>query len=380
MRRLAVIPSDPLVAYKRKGLSSKLKDYYNPLNFFDKVFLLSPLEHEEKREFGMDIIPTRSKQLKRRIRELKVDIVRAYGTYWPCDMACDNKVNGVPVVVSVHDRRPERLHDSIKKADIVFAVSEDSRKLVLSKFNEPDRIWMLPNRVDFNIMRPSPEDGAADLNGQYPFKFKILSVGRRSEEKNLDNLIKALKILGEEYCLISIGGNGDGTDEYMRLAEEQGVIERCYFIGPVENEELSRYFSWADCMCNPSRSEAMSLALIEALACGAVVITSDIAARGVNIEHMKNGAIIKDHENPMAIADMIKAVCNGRKTRETLKSNARRSVEQFEKSRIDKLEVAYYKRILGMKLDKKFIVPFWVAAFWIVDNITGRVLRRITRG
>jgi hypothetical protein len=36
-RVLAVVPSDPLVAYVKKGRESTLQDYYNPLGFFDKA-------------------------------------------------------------------------------------------------------------------------------------------------------------------------------------------------------------------------------------------------------------------------------------------------------------------------------------------------------
>ena len=196
MRRLAVIPSDPIKAYKDKGIASWLEDYYNPLHFFNEVYLLSPLEKEERYEFGMNIIPTKPKQLKSRIRELNIDVIRAYGGYWACDMACKNKVNGVPVVVSVHDTNTALLHNSIKKADIVFCMSNAVKKVVLTKFKKPDRVWMLQNRVNFNTMHPYPKDKLKDLDSKYPFKYKILHIGRKTKQKNLDTLIKALKILG----------------------------------------------------------------------------------------------------------------------------------------------------------------------------------------
>ena len=154
MKGLAVIPSDPIEAYRRKGTASWLEDYYNPLHFFDEVFLLSPLEEKERYEFGMNIIPTKPKQLKNRIRELNIGIVRAYGGYWACDMACNNKVNDVPVVVSVHDTNLALLHNSIVRADVIFCVSEAVNKLVLTKIKKPDRVWILPNRVNLDVMRP----------------------------------------------------------------------------------------------------------------------------------------------------------------------------------------------------------------------------------
>jgi len=361
MQRLAVIPSDPLKAYKMKGTESWLEGYYNPLRFFDEVYLLSPLEKEKKHEFGMNIIPTKPKQLKSRIRELNIDVIRAYGGYWACDMACKNKVSEVPVVVSVHDTNPELLHNSIKKADVVFCVSEAVKKLVLTKFKKVDRVWILSNRVNFDTMRPHPKNELKNLDKKYPFKYKILHIGRKVEQKNLDTLIKTLKILGGEYFLLAIGrGN---KDKYVKLAKEQGVMERCYFIESIKNEELSRYYSWADCMCTPSRWEGFGVVFIEALACEAIVVTSDIAPMNEYIEHRKNGLLVKDYESPKALAEMIKIACNDKQLRESLKKNTRKSVERFEKSKIDELEINYYRKILTMSQNKEFTISFWEKIF-----------------
>ena len=115
MYKLAIIPSDPLAAYEGKGISAKLEGYYNPLGFFEKVYLLSPLETEERIQYGLHILHVKDVDLSVKLKELGVDIVRAYGGYWPCDMACNFRVDNVPVVVSVHDRRSEWLHKTIKK-------------------------------------------------------------------------------------------------------------------------------------------------------------------------------------------------------------------------------------------------------------------------
>ena len=362
--RLAVIPNDPLEAYKKKGTSSWLESYYNPDKFFDEVYLLSPLETEERYEFGMNIIPITQKKFKKRIKDLKIDIIRAYGGNRACDIVCNNKVKGIPVVVSVHDTNPDIIHDSVKKADIVFCVSEAVKELVLTKFKQPDRIWLLPNRIDFSVMHPYSEHDFENLKKEYDFKYKILHVGRKTDQKNLDTLIKALKILGTDYCLITIG-RGD-IEKYSLLAYEEDVIERCYFIESVENPELAKYYSWADCMCTPSRWEGFGLVFIEALACESIVITSDIAPMNEYIRNLENGLLIKEYENPQSIAKMISLACEDKKLRESLKKNTRKSVEQFEKKRIDKLEANYYAKILSMNYEKKFNKSFW-AEFRMID-------------
>jgi glycosyltransferase involved in cell wall biosynthesis len=335
VRRLAVIPSDPIHEYLKGGYSETwLRNYYNPCQFFDEVYLLSPLEKNALDLLGMKVIHTPEEQLKHQIKNLKIDVVRAYGGNWACRMACDNKVEDVPVVVSVHDRRGHMLYESIKHADVVFCVSNVVKDLVKTKFKKLDNIRILPNRVDFDMMYPLPESQCKELNQRFPFKHKILFVGRLAKEKNPDTLIKALEILGPEYGAVFIGqGDLKGSSQ-------------CAMIGNVPHQELSRYYSWCDCMCTPSRDEGFGMVFIEALACEAVVVTSNIAPMNEFIKDGENGILVDNFEDPAHLANAIQKACTDQELRKRLKANARKSVEAFERNTIDHLEVNYYEQIL----------------------------------
>lgn len=164
MKKLAVIHTNPLEGYEDKGIASQLEAYYKPLHFFDDVYLLSPKENQIRYEYGIKIISTQPKDLKRRLKKLDVDMIRAYGGYWACSMACENKVPRVPVIVSVHDTNPIILFDSIRNADIVLCMSKTVKNVVFKKYN---RIWILPNRVDFDVMRHRSENQFSFLNEKY---------------------------------------------------------------------------------------------------------------------------------------------------------------------------------------------------------------------
>jgi len=353
MKRLAVIPSDLIEEYFKKGHYEEwVKNYYNPCQFFDEVYLLSPMEKDRSEWLGMKVIHTPAKELKKRIKDLKIDVVRAYGGNWAARFACENKVDGVPVIVSVHDRRHERIYDAIKDADIVFCTSLIVKEVVTEKFKKKDRAWILPDRVDFQVMRPIPLAEQRDWGKQFPSKYKILFVGRLSPEKNLDTLIKALKFLGKDYGVIAVG-LGD-KKPYQDIMIKEGVQDQCFFIDSVPNQELPQYYSFCDCMCTPSLDEGFGIVFIEALACGAVVVTSDIRPMNEYIVDFENGLLVRDYENPRALADAIKRACADENLRINLKKNARKSVECFEAGKIDKLEAGYYKEVLAMKEDKKF--------------------------
>ncbi len=353
MKRLAVIPSDLIEEYFKKGHYEQwVRNYYNPCRFFDEVYLLSPFEKDRREWLGMRVVHTPVKELKKRIKDLKIDIVRAYGGNWASRWACRNKVNGVPVIVSVHDRRPERIYDAIKDADIVLCVSPVVKEAVTPKFKKQDRAWILPDRVDFEVMHPLPQTGQRGWGEKFPFKYKILFVGRKSREKNLDTLIKALKFLGKDYGVIAVGLGEKGPYQEIMMAE--GVEQQCYFIDSVPNQELPQYYSWCDCMCTPSRDEGFGIVFIEALACGAVVVTSDIRPMNEYIVDSENGLLVKEYENPQSLGTVLKRACTDENLRANLKKNARKSVECFEAGKIDGLEAGYYQKVLEMKENKSF--------------------------
>lgn len=348
MKRLAVIPSDPIDEYLKRGYSvTELEEYYNPCKYFDEVYLLSDLEKDQANRLGMKVIHTPAKALRRRLKELNIDVVRAYGGNWACARACEHKVPGIPVVVSVHDARADRIYEPIQMADVVLCVSEVVKEAVLKKYKNPGRIWLLPNRVDFAVMRPCASEEFRDLEGKFFFRYKILFVGRLSEEKNPDTLIKALKILGEEFGVIAVG-RGD-KEFYRALAREENVSGQIVFIDSVFHDDLARYYSLADCTCIPSRSEGFGIVFIEALACGAVVVTSNIPPLNEYIKNRENGLLIDHYNDPHALAAGIKEACCAPVLRQTIKNNARRSVMYFEKGRVDHLEAAYYQKVLDTK-------------------------------
>lgn len=358
MKSLAVIPSDPIRAYLSIGYTQELlRDLYNPCGFFNTVYLLSPHEQDNPNLLGMHAIKTMPSQLHHRIKELNVDVVRAYGGYWACDMACSSKRSGIPVVVSVHDTCPQKLHDSIGKADIVLPDSMAVADLVLSKFPDRDRVWILPERVPFDKHFPHTRDSCRDLDGRYPFTFRVLHVGRRAEQKNLDTLIKAIKILGDNYCVIAVGKGNAGP--YRELAATEGVADRCFFVEAIDNDELARYYSWSDCMCTPSRWEGFGIVFVEALACEAVVVTSAVGPMTEYVTHMENGLLVEDYEDPQALAETIRLACTNRELRNVLKGNARQSVARFEKNAVDRLEIMYYQKVLEMKQQGAFAIPVW---------------------
>lgn len=182
--RLVVVPSDPIAAYERAGYDSSLEAYYNPQKMFRDVFAISPLEKGERKAYGMTILGVPEREFSRIMRKIRPDVVRAYGSFWPADLACRHRIPGVPVVVSVHDTNRSLLHRSVRYADLVICMSKAVEKQVLAMGVGQPRVRILPNRIDTNVFYPIKDQTSLQaVARRFPAGKHILHVGRKSHQK-----------------------------------------------------------------------------------------------------------------------------------------------------------------------------------------------------
>ncbi|HKM01646.1 MAG TPA: glycosyltransferase family 4 protein, partial [Sedimentibacter sp.] len=357
IKRAVIIPSDPLYCYINKGMSpQKLREYYNPGNLYKRIFILSSFEDKGiRKKYGMIVIGAKPYQFKQIIKRIMPNVVRAYDGFRAADYACANRVKGIPIIVSVHDADPKLIHKSLKYADAVFCMSDVVAKRVKEVIYNIDinRIYILPNRVDTTKFKKS-NNNITQLNNMYPYKYRILHVGRRVVEKNLDNVIKALSLLSDEYCLVAIG-QGDKT-YYSNLAKEHKVTERYFMVDSVNNDELFNWYSWCSCICNPSRSEGFGIIFIEAAACKSIIVTSNIAPMNNFLQHEKTAYLVNNYESPREIAKYIEEACKNSENNFKMSDNVLSVAENFSKVKIDALEKELTLSVVGKKSVEFFII------------------------
>jgi glycosyltransferase involved in cell wall biosynthesis len=346
MSILGIIPNDRLDDYERGGIGSWLPGYYNPQGFFDRVYCLSPLELRREERFGMLVVPTRPRQVRRRVRQLHLGLLRAYGGGFSADVLAEAIGAGIPLVASVHTSNPAMLSDSVRAADLVLCTSRIVADVVRARGVPEANIRILPNRVDRSRFRPEPSDPAVGaLRTRFPWQCGILHVGRYAPEKNLETVIAALPYLGKGYGLLAVGP-GDPTS-YRKRAEALGVSDRCVFQGPVPNAELPSYYRFCTCVCVPSRFEGFGIVFIEAMACGATVVTSAIAPMTEYIQNGVNGILVEAFEDPRAVASAIAGASEDPAFR-AIGQAARESVRAFATEAVDALEVSFYREALAL--------------------------------
>lgn len=355
MRKLVFFPSEPIVSYIEKGRTYEfLDEYYNPGGYFDEVYCLSPWGEKKEEIIGnTHYIKASPVYFPKIIKKIKPDAIRGYGGYCCADWISISKVKNIPTVVSVHDTNPDLIFDSLKYADAIICMSSIVKKAIFEKVKiNTDQVWVMPNRIDINLFSPvADETFFEQLNQRFGRGKHILHIGRKTEQKNIDTVIKALKYLSEDITCIFVG-RGD-VEKYEALARSEGVLGRCFFIECIPNQELPLWYSWCDCFCTPSRWEGFGYVFIEAAACETAVVTSNIAPMNEYLTNGKDAILVDDYEDSEKIAEAIlKAISDTESTR-AMKKNARRVSLKFEKSLVDNQEIDIYKKVMSGPVNNK---------------------------
>ena len=127
---------------------------------------------------------------------------------------------------------------------------------------------------------------AKQIKEELQGKTLCFAFGRHVEYKGLTYLIKASKLLSEEFA-IRIGGVGPLTDALKAEANQDNKIQ---FLGKLSDDELKAYLLACDIFCFPSitKNEAFGIGLAEAMYYGNPAITFNIPGSGVNFVSIKD--------------------------------------------------------------------------------------------
>jgi glycosyltransferase involved in cell wall biosynthesis len=203
----------------------------------------------------------------------------------------------VPLVVTVHDlavlRHPRafnrwaRTYGRVfvprvaRAADRVIAVSEFTRRELVDLAGvDESRVRVIPNAADAAF---APEGPAAE--GDY-----VLAVGTLEPRKNLRRLGQAMRGLDLELRIVGARG--------WRQSDVDVQLHRFRWLGRVSDETLASLYRGARVVAYPSIYEGFGIPVLEAMACGAPVVTSD---RGALAEVADGAAVLVDPFDPGAI-------------------------------------------------------------------------------
>lgn len=195
---------------------------------------------------------------------------------------------------------------------------------------------------------PADPPAVAAVRARWGPGPRLLFVGKHRYYKGLDDLIRALPAL-PGVRLMAVG-EGAMTPVWQALAVELGVAERVHFPGEIPDGELPLYFQAADLFVLPAshRSEAFGLVLVEAMAAGLPVVTTELSTGTSWVNRHGETGLVVPPRDPTALARAIAELLADDARRAALGRAAQaRAVAEFNKERMIERVLTLYEEILA---------------------------------
>lgn len=269
------------------------------------------------------IVELRPKAVDRRSRSVSVRATKAHERFWNFPKRVQQqsadiyhivdhsdahivrwiKKKNKPVVVTCHDLinyfYPQNLQGSVRLpfisdrlwrsaveamqlADTIIAVSSTTAKDVGKLLNvESNRVVVVPNAVDPAFTPASTEEIQAfrqQLNVP-PRTFCCLNVGSNHPRKNVSAILQAIYLLKQQNVPVQFWKiSGTFNPDQEAFIQEHDLSNDIRRLDNVDDTTLRQAYSAADVLVAPSFHEGFGLTLLEAMACGTPVLTSNVSA------------------------------------------------------------------------------------------------------
>jgi len=271
-----------------------------------------------------------------------VDLVVGNGcsTWTPVDVNIVHFVHSAWRTSAVHDSRVRKdVHGAyqwlysavnarmerraLQRSRHVVAVSEKVRDELLEIDVPAERISVIHNGVDVDEFTPSAA-GATDRGaiGLPDAPSLGLFVGDiRTPRKGLDIILAALRTVPNVHLAVA-GATRDSP--FPALARQHALTDRVHFLG--FRKDIPALMASADFFVFPSRYEACSLVLLEAMAAGLPIITAQTAG-GAELVDPTAGIVLDDPDDTGALSDALFQLAENRAHREGMSRVARHIAE-----------------------------------------------------
>ena len=243
--------------------------------------------------------PGALRELRESLERLRPDVVHASLTLSPLDFRLPELCQqlGLPLVATFHPPFDATLRNitagtqqltyqvyapSLARYDKVIVFSELQADL-LERLGVPqERLAVIPNGVDIDTWAPASPAVQSDLNKlaqRFGRRRVFLYMGRLSTEKNVEALLKAWRLVQPQGCVLLIVGDGP-----LRSALQNNDEDVIWWGYEADLQRRVALLQIAEVFLLPSLVEGLSLALLEAMACGKACVATDAGADGEALE------------------------------------------------------------------------------------------------
>jgi len=273
----------------------------------------------------------------------------------------------LPAVVTVHDltflEHPEwherakvlffrrMIPAAVAHASVCVCVSNHTANRLAAWTSGATGVTVIHHGVDHERFHPGGDEAAdiGALAGVGVARPYVAFLGTIEPRKNIPGLIDAFARVAPRHPSLQLavaGGDGWGDDAVTHAVARSGVEERIVRTGYLTHDLVAALFRRAEVVAYPSFEEGFGLPALEALACGAPLVTT----RGSSIEEFVDGAaVLADSPEPDALADALERALDP-VTADGLRARGPRQAAPFTWQASVDAHVDAYRRALALKV------------------------------
>jgi glycosyltransferase involved in cell wall biosynthesis len=237
---------------------------------------------------------------------------------------------------------------SVRLAKRIITDSDYSRRDIVELLNgDPDKIDVIYPGVDEHFQKVSDRGIITSTIAKYGISAPyILYTGIYKPRKNHAGLVRAFQLFGQQGQnaeLVIAGPTAEGEQELKRLASELGVAAKVKFTGFVDDADLPALYSGARLYACASLYEGFGFTILEAMACGVPVVSSQATSLP---EVAGDAALLADASNPEEFSQALVAAFSQDGLRADLIEKGFRNCQRFQWQEAARQTRAVYAKAL----------------------------------
>lgn len=211
-----------------------------------------------------------------------------------------------------------------ERANIIIVLASQFKECMLDVINSPQKIVVMPTTVDVNSFQ-------AKLKSNSKYTFNILFLSRIIRNKGIfeivDNIENIMMYNQPKKIMFIFAGDGIDKRSLEKYVIDKKLENHVEFTGYVRGKEKANLFKKSDIFIFPSyHAEGCPVAVLEAMASGLPVISTDVGALREIIIDDVNGIIISK-QSVEQITEAINTLINNNELRVKISKNNRKKAE-----------------------------------------------------